>query len=61
MSSDKDARVCVSLCSSAEIFLTKLNFLVRHRALADLSPITMDAGVFDVPPWELEEPLAEFS
>jgi len=36
----------VSLLLSV-IFLRKFNFLVRHNALADLSPITMEAGVLE--------------
>ena len=50
ISSDKDARVkelTVSLLSSEEIFLRKFSFLVRHNALADPSPITMEAGVLE--------------
>ena len=50
ISSDKDARVkelTVSLWSSEEIFLRKFSFLVRHNALADPSPITMEAGVLE--------------
>ncbi len=48
--SDKDAKVrelTVSLWSSEEIFLRKFSFLVRHKALADPSPITIDAGVLE--------------
>ena len=54
MLSDRDVSVrelTVSLfkrlLSSLEIFLRKFNFLVRHNALADLSPITMEAGVLE--------------
>ncbi len=48
-SSVKDAKVCAlkdTLVSLAEILFRKFSFLVRHSALADLCPVTMDAGVF---------------
>ena len=50
ISSDKDAKareLTVLLWSSEEIFLRKFSFLVRHNAVADPSPITVDAGVLE--------------